>query len=277
MKLLREISQNLDASDLSTREDIDNWLFRVCLSANYTIHDDLSVSLDGSLALGNLSITKLPVKFRQVTGQLTLPSTLTTLEGCPDTVGLLSASCTRLTSLKGISTHADSISLIDCANLTSLEGLPRELNYLNISGCTSLTSLEGCPEWIYSIMFAYRCVGLKNLKGGPSRIGGHTAKSVSNCALVLEDCTGLTSLDGHPTYFGKDSSLCLSRCKSLPRGVLDFLHIIGLKRVEISNGGVQKILNKFLPLPASNARTLACQSELIDEGFEEYATWWDES
>jgi hypothetical protein len=51
---------------------------------DYTINDDLSIDVDNSVYLRNLGLTKIPLRFRNVTGNFDCSNNhLTNLEGCP--------------------------------------------------------------------------------------------------------------------------------------------------------------------------------------------------
>jgi hypothetical protein len=75
---------------------------------NYTINSDGSVSVDGDIDLQYKGLTKLPVKFKEVSDGF----------------------------------------FCDCNNLTSLEGCPERVGGSFGCSRNNLTSLEGCPKWI---------------------------------------------------------------------------------------------------------------------------------
>lgn len=70
---------------------------------NYTINSDGSIDVDGDVYLYNLNSTKLPLKFRNVSGYFDCSNNqLTTLEGCPQTVGgNFDCNDNQLTTLEG--------------------------------------------------------------------------------------------------------------------------------------------------------------------------------
>jgi len=56
--------------------------------ANYTINSDGYINVDGNVWLDNKNLTKLPLKFNNVTGSFNcLGNKLTSLIGCPNYVG----------------------------------------------------------------------------------------------------------------------------------------------------------------------------------------------
>jgi hypothetical protein len=55
---------------------------------NYTINDDGTVDVDGNVNLGNKGLTKLPLRFRNVSGYFYCHvNQLISLEGAPQKVG----------------------------------------------------------------------------------------------------------------------------------------------------------------------------------------------
>ena len=103
---------------------------------NYTIVDG-KVNVDGNVNLYNKRLTKLPLNFGIVTGDFYCDyNKLTTLEGCPDSVG----------------------GNFNCYEnkLTSLEGCPSSVGRDFDCSDNQLTTLEGCPS---SIGGDFSCFG----------------------------------------------------------------------------------------------------------------------
>ena len=105
---------------------IINWLNEMEIE-NYSINDDLSVDVDGSVWLNNKGLNEIPVQFNKVINTFDCShNQLTSLEGAPREVG----------------------GWFSCQNnqLTSLEGAPREVGMW--FGCSNnkITSLKGCPR-----------------------------------------------------------------------------------------------------------------------------------
>ena len=110
----------------------DSDIHEICLKygiTNYTINEDGSIDVNGDVNLNRKGLTKLPLKFRNVTGNFNCSyNELTSLEGSPKSVG-------------GKFNCNDNL-------LTSLEGSPKSVGgnfrcYNNL-----LTSLEGSPKYI---------------------------------------------------------------------------------------------------------------------------------
>ena len=111
---------------------------------DYEIHeDDWSISVKGSVYFNGQDFEKLPLKFKNVTGDFWIDrcKSLTSLKGCPEKVGRY-FDCDH------------------CKSLTSLEGCPERVDgYFSCMGCNSLTSLEGCPEEVGKSFFYRNCEG----------------------------------------------------------------------------------------------------------------------
>lgn len=142
-----------------------------------------------------------------------------------------------------------------------------------------LTSLEGAPKHVDGDFDCNRNL-LKSLKGAPKHVGG-----VFNCAF-----NDISSLEGAPSFIGEDFNCSNNKqltslhnihkqIKHIGRGayfdgcpitshVLGFLLIDGLTSVVLENLNVQIIINTHL---YDDRDVFACQEELIEKGFEEYA------
>jgi hypothetical protein len=96
---------------------------------NYTIKDDGTVDVDGSVYLDCGELTELPLKFGTVTGWFNCSrNLLTTLEGSPKVVyGSFTCNNNRLTSLE--------------------EG-PENVGFKFVCSMNKLTTLKGCPKSI---------------------------------------------------------------------------------------------------------------------------------
>ena len=104
---------------------------------NYTINEDKSIDVDGSVRLVDEMLYKLPLKFRNVSGYFSCNgNNLTTLEGTPETVD----------------------GYFNCRNnrLTTLEGSPRRVNggfYCSYN--KKLMSLEGITPTIHGNLYCH--------------------------------------------------------------------------------------------------------------------------
>jgi hypothetical protein len=118
---------------------------------NYTINSDGSIDVGGDVDLMNYlgGLTKLPLKFRNVTGDFNCShNQLTTLEGSPKSVNYFNCSHNQLTTLQG---SPKSVNYFYCSHnkLTTLEGSPNIIRFINCSH-NKLTTLEGSPQSVTS-------------------------------------------------------------------------------------------------------------------------------
>ena len=134
----------------------------------------------------------------------------------------------------------------------------------NVTGSFScslkdLTSLKGCPSYVSGDFFCSHN-RLKNLEGCPTYVG----------AMFVCDSNQIESLHNihrHIKYIGNEIDLSRNPLKS---HVLGLLLIKGLKMVflDTAKGKLEDILNKHLQ---GDRDVFACQEELIEAGFEDYA------
>jgi hypothetical protein len=117
---------------------------------NYTINDDESIDVDGDVYLSGNRLTKIPLKFRNVSGYLDCRNNkLTSLEGCPKSIGgYFDCGQNQLTSLEGCPTSVDDS--FSCSNnqLISLKGCATSVGGDFFCSYNQLNSLEGCPKSI---------------------------------------------------------------------------------------------------------------------------------
>jgi hypothetical protein len=102
---------------------------------NYTINEDGSIDVDGDVKIYGKRLTKLPLKFRRVTGWfICYNNKLTSLEGCPKEVG----------------------GYFECYGnkLTSLEGSPKSVGRTFDCSYNKLTNLVGGPEVVLGGYYA---------------------------------------------------------------------------------------------------------------------------
>ncbi len=155
---------------------------------------------------------------------------------------------------------------------------PEHLTYDFSCSEKELTSLEGAPK-VVSGGFDCQYNNLTSLEGAPSSVG-----NIFNCAY-----NKLTSLDGAPSSVGGYFSCYNNKLTSLHNihkqikkiyryanfirnpiksHVLGLLLIDRLQKVYLDKKEVQNIINKHIK---GDRDIFACQEELIEDGFEEYA------
>jgi hypothetical protein len=137
---------------------------------NYTICDDGSVDVDGTVDISFKNLKKIPVQFGIIKGDF-------------------NCSNNKLDSLKG-SPHSVGVSFFCHKNrLTSLEGAPQSVGKAFVCSNNTLRSLEGAP---LSVDGSFNCSenNLVSLKGGPESVNG------------IFDCSNnrLNTLEGIPKY-----------------------------------------------------------------------------
>ena len=135
MKSLESIYESILLENQNPN-DIDLKLLKKCINGTYTINDDGSIDVKGTVNLSNRKLTRIPFKFRNVSGSFfCYINQLTSLEGVPNTVG----------------------GYFDCNNnqLTSLEYAPNNVGSGFDCSDNQLTSLEGAPNNVGGNFYCY--------------------------------------------------------------------------------------------------------------------------
>ncbi len=165
-----------------TRKEIKAWLDSMSVK-RYTIHDDLTVDVTGSVGIAGKNLTWIPVKFGVVDGRFDCSlNKLTHLFGSPVKCGDFDCEDNNLVSLDGAPNMVSG--WFDCHNnqLINLVGSPRECKDFYCQD-NRLTSIKGAPSKCQT----FHCAGnqLISLIGAPNE-----------CDYF--DCSDnrLTSLDG---------------------------------------------------------------------------------
>ena len=140
--------------------------------------------------------------------------------------------------------------------LTSLEGSPTDVRDSFNCGNNSIKTLEHAPTLIGGDFYCYDC-SLTNLVGAPKTVYGDFY-----CRL-----NKLTNLKGIHKLIDEIGENFVADANPFKSHMLGLLKIRKLKKVILDNKQVERILNKYLP----EGDLLACQQELIDAGFEDFA------
>jgi hypothetical protein len=161
-----------------SNEDLDSICKKWDIN-NYTIKDGL-VYVDGSVDLYAKKLTKLPLKFGEVSGNFTCSDNrLTSLEGAPTRVGGdFNCYGNQLTSLEGAPTRVGGGFLCSYNNLINLEGAPSRVGGYFECSYNNLINLEGAPEVVEKNFYCYNNK-LTTLKGG-SKVRGTTYLAFNN-------------------------------------------------------------------------------------------------
>jgi hypothetical protein len=152
-------------------EDIDA-ICRKYKIRNYTINSEGSISVEGEVDLEDKGLTKLPIKFKEVSGTFWCDNNdLTSLKGCPERVG----------------------GGFGCWNnkLTSLEGCPKYVNGDFYCYNNNIYTFEGIPDYTH-IGSGFICHG--NLVNNIWELfKDHTKFEFFN------DCSPIRWMDNKPT------------------------------------------------------------------------------
>ena len=180
MKTLKEsILRRPEKGRVAVEQIIMDWLkANTKIVGNYTINNDLTIDVKGTLTITNKSIKEIPsiINFNKVSGYFDISdcSELVSLRGCPTYVGLFFTcnNCTDLKSLKGAPDEVGSyFSCMNCNELTSLEGAPKKVGeFFRCTFCSNLVDLKGAPEEVGGNFDCSFCKRLTSLKGCPKRV-----------------------------------------------------------------------------------------------------------
>ena len=161
LKLFEGYQTESEVAEICKKYGIKNW----------TLNSDGLVDVDGSVYLSYNVLTKIPLKFGEVTGDFKCDSNrLTSLEGAPHTVSHFFCNNNILDSLEFAPKSVGGNFNCDKNQLTSLEGAPHTVDGFFSCDDNQLTSLEFAPK---SVAGDFWCLnnnirsfeGLVNIKG----------------------------------------------------------------------------------------------------------------
>ena len=145
-------TQIVESSKVDPDFDFDEWLQTV----KHTKNEDGSINVEGNVKFHRVGFTKLPCKFKKVTGSFyCYTNNLETLEGCPEWVGgTFNCGLNHLTSLVGGPEYVGGNYICSNNSIENLQGIAQyiEKNF----DCTSnnLKSLDDLPEHIGGDVYA---------------------------------------------------------------------------------------------------------------------------
>jgi Leucine-rich repeat (LRR) protein len=213
--------------------------------------------IEGDLICGKNKLTSLIGCPKEITGSFDLEDNqITSLEGCPEEIHGRYFCCrnNRLTSLK----YGPKIVAGDywCDNniLETLEGAPEIINRYFMCFHNNITTLKGAPKFVKT-HFLCGFNNLTSLEGCPE-----------TSIRANFDNNKITDLHDIHRHMRQCKELRLLH-NPITSHVLGLLKIENLERVYLDNTDVASIINKYLPL----GDIFACQAELIEAGYEEYA------
>ncbi len=129
----------------------DQEINRICKEHNitgYDINPDGSISVDGNVGLTRRFLKKIPLVFKEVSGDFDCyDNQLTSLKDCPERVGGgFYCYHNKLSSLEECPEKVGGDFNCSYNQLTSLEGCPETIGGGFYCHFNQLTSLEGCPD-----------------------------------------------------------------------------------------------------------------------------------
>ena len=129
MKSLESIYESILLENQNTN-NIDLELLKKCVKGTYTINDDGSIDVEGSVNLSRKKLTKIPFNFGKVSGNFKCASNhLTSLEGAPNNVGGdFYCHYNQLTSLEGAPNNVGGSFYGSINPLTTLDYTPTKIN-----------------------------------------------------------------------------------------------------------------------------------------------------
>jgi len=172
MKSLESIYESILLENQNPNK-IDIKLLKKFVKGSYTINNDGSIDVEGIIDLSYNELTKIPFKFRNVSGNFYCnDNQLTSLDGAPNTVGgNFYCSNNQLTSLDGAPNTVGGNFYCSNNQLTSLEGAPNNVGGNFSCSNNQLTTLEGAPNTVGG-NFSCSNNQLTTLDGAPNTVGG---------------------------------------------------------------------------------------------------------
>ena len=163
-----------------------------------------------------------------------------------------------LKSIEGLAQdHFDGSFYCSHNKLESLKGAPSYIGGGFYSNNCSLKTLEGAPRKVEEDFSCFNN-DISSLEGAPEFIGGHFNCHTNNLTSLHNIHKQIKHIGGHVSFENNP----------IKSHVLGLLLIDGLQLVFLDIEEVEKILNKHLK---GDRDIFACQEELIEAGFDEYA------
>lgn len=186
---------------IKPNNNIRNFIDAICKQygiENYTINKDGSIDVDRDVNLCNKGLSKLPLKFRKVSGNFDCSyNELISLEGSPSKARYFNCGSNKLTSLEHGPKNVD---YYNCTNnhLTSLEGAPESMYSFDCSR-NNLESLYGCPKKLSIFKCSYN--KLTSFEFGPEFVMESYScdkNKITNFKGFPEDFNGYLSFQNNP-------------------------------------------------------------------------------
>jgi len=147
---------------------IENWLLFLGID-NYEIQEDLSVNVTGNVNISKFGISKIPIKFGEVTGDFICSNNiLVNLTNSPNKIGGMfdCSSNSIYTLLSGPKFVSGGYYCMD-NKLIDLNGFPKHCQVIFDASRNLLRTLDGCPDKVSADNFNVSYNKLRNLIKGP--------------------------------------------------------------------------------------------------------------
>lgn len=238
--------------------------------------------IDGNFSASSTSITSLEGGPRIVSGDFNVgASDLASLEGAPEEVGgnFEGPGLWNLTSFKGFKTKVGGkLHFTTCA-IKNFVGCPDVVNGTFMIG-DSIESFEGCPSRVngnfhvkgpYASFNGLTCEATRFvfLDGNFQNLDGMNIYAHNKVAIYSKKPTSLSGVHKAIRHM-KDFY-----CGNVSDSVLGLLLVPGLQEVdfgmEATRSAVAIIVNRYLEQGGGRQHVMACQAELIEAGFDDFA------
>lgn len=224
---------------LKTREEIDHFLSSLSINSyrvNYTIEEDLSVTVHDDLYMASQNLSYIPILINSVQGDFDISkNNLLSLEGSPKKVkGRFNAKKNQLKSLEFCPQSVGEDIIISHNKLTSLEGLPDFCSGFLHCQNNQLTNLKGLSSYIHQSLDASDNE-IMTLDIPMCKIGGFI--NLANNPLETLKGFNFMYTDGSPFC----STLRLSNEKKEVEGFVQQYDKEGALRIGIDD--IQRVLN----------------------------------
>ena len=227
---------------LSDEASIREWLDKYDVK-NYSINGDMTVSVNGPLALDNKGLEEIPVKFSEVDGSIDVTTNrLKRIDWAPAKVnGDFDAWDNEIETLVGGPTEVEQSMDVDGNKLTDLHGAPKKVGKCFVVSQNPLKTLAGCPEVVKGYFKAADC-GLPHIDDLPREIGtnlylqNNEIKSLKGINKLLKNLNvtnsskgGKINISSNPIENGLSSCLAVKGFQSF---TLDKLSSMGDKALK---------------------------------------------
>lgn len=224
------------------RKMLEQFLGRLSIK-NYSINPDLSVDVDGDVKVTTSPYTRIPCKFKNVSGAFIWSAgKLLSLENAPDEVG------------GDFDVHGN--------QLKTLDGMPQTIGgMISLSG-NQLQSWKGLPATTKDDLFAHGNPATDIVENLPSEIGGSLTIGATQ-PWSLRGIHKKTRISGDVTLTGQ-----------LAEGGLGLMMLKGMTFIDASNmtdKNAEKAFEMISKARENKDDVLDTQERLIDAGLSKYA------